>query len=115
VEQAELKLGEVLDFSGGKRGKALQLLVYGLLVGHASLEYLSEGFTVGNVSLKNISKGLINVTQGEGRKYAEVKITADFSEEIKESFNIIFQEMLHGIEYFQHEDEAKYCDFCLKD
>ena len=115
VEQAELKLGEVLDFSGGKRGKALQLLVYGLLVGHASLEYLSEGFTVGNVSLKNISKGLINVTQGEGRKYAEVKITADFSEEIKESFNIIFQEMMHGIEYFQHEEEAKYCDFCLKD
>jgi hypothetical protein len=89
--------------------------VYGLLVGHASPEYLSEGFTVGNVSLKNISEGLINVRQGEGRKYNEVKITPKFSEEIKGSFNTIFQEMIHGLEYFQHEDEAKYCDFCLKD
>ena len=114
VDQSDLSLIELLDFSGGKKGKALQLLVYGLLVGQQSPEYLNEGFTVGNVSLKNISKGLINVRIKKDKKYSEVKITSEFSEEIKESFNTIFQEMLHGLEYFQHDEDAKYCDFCLK-
>ncbi len=115
VDQSDLNLAELLGFTGGKKGKALQLLVYGLLVGQQSPEYLSEGFTVGNVSLKNISKGLINVRIKKDKKYQEVKITSEFSEEIKESFNTIFQEMMHGIEYFQHDEDAKYCDFCLKD
>ncbi|MFK7758050.1 MAG: PD-(D/E)XK nuclease family protein [Flavobacteriales bacterium] len=94
-----------------KKGKALQLLMYGLLVRTLEPDYGQTLFTVGNISLKNISKGLINVKSD--RKV--VQMSTEVAATVSGALNQIFAKMLSAEEAFYHREEADYCDFCIKD
>ncbi len=115
VTQGDLNLKEEFDFSSGKKGKALQLIIYSLLVAESNSDLLESGFSAGNVSLRNISNGLINLRIGAGRSYEEVKINTPFLSDAKAALNEIFREMMEDTNHFYHNQDADFCDFCLKE
>ncbi len=114
VKDADLKLTQDLDLISAGKGKALQQLVYGLLVGQAHSEYLDKGFVCGNISLRAIKSGYIKVKIGEGRSYQDLMINHENWASIVESLNRVFEAMVNPALSWSHETESKYCDFCLK-
>tara|TARA_R110002096_G_scaffold435882_1_gene664014 strand:- start:8971 stop:11802 length:2832 start_codon:yes stop_codon:yes gene_type:complete len=99
VESGELNYSSIDIILNGKKGKALQLLVYQYLYTQA---HPSETIEAGNISLRTISQGFLKLKASP--------------EDGKKDLKLILEDVLNNLldknSAFQHTSTAKYCSFC---
>lgn len=105
VNSRDVKLINPEDLHNPDKGKALQLMIYALMV-FRQKENITQ-ITAANVSMRNLSELLIPVHWGK-EDVLDSEIIDAFEDELKKMIAAMF---VQGVP-FEHRAEAQYCNFC---